>query len=132
MPVYWLWQRLKARLEAKLATNLAKTLDAQIDHDTVEIRAYLLRKAQLFDAEQIPGFDVLANELRAQADKLALENPAESALAAVANFRDESIGDIDAIVLPPTDSNSSESVRAIEGPKKRRGRPPKKSQPENE
>jgi len=127
MPLHWLWQRLKARLEAKLATNLAKTLDAQIDHDTVELRAYLLRKAHLLDGEQIPGFDLLANELRAQADNLALENPAESALAAVANFRDESIDDINSIVLPASDPNSSGSAPAIEAPKKRRGRPPKKS-----
>lgn len=127
----WLFRRIIERILLKLMSLVGSQWEAMADMHFSDARAEMLRKASRLEAEDVPGLESVAADLRARAEQLGQRKdaPAGDVLLVATNLKDEDLSNPESLAI--THDEKTSRVAAVRpapttsAAKKGRGRPRK-------
>lgn len=124
----WIFRKIIERLLVRSTIQVASRVEAEMNLETGETRAMLLRRAHELEQENLPGLEQVAASLRLQAARMGAEEeiPGGDAVRIASVLRRDNLSEHEPpIVLPPP----AETERLALPAPKRRGRPRKSAEP---
>ena len=132
----WLFRRIIERILLKLMSLVGFQWEAMADMHFSEARAEMLRKASRLEAEDVPGLESVAAELRMRAEQLGQRKdaPAGDVLLVASDLKDEDLSNPDLPGIAHDEKSSSAAATrptpSASASKKKRGRPRKNPLPD--